>query len=98
MCMADSNRQTARQREKGGGVVRSLYAGEFESARNRRQDALREADAQLDRIARLLPEALAAGWKISEIARLTDVSRPTLYELRGRYTGSPRDLRLAVLQ
>ncbi len=53
---------------------------------------------QLDRVARLLPDALAGGLSLTEISRVTGVSRPTLYELRGRYSDSPRDLRLAVLQ
>lgn len=34
----------------------------------------------------------------SQIARVTGVSRPTLYELHGRYGGSLGDLRLGVLQ
>ena len=46
----------------------------------------------------MLPNALDAGLSLSEISRVTGVSRPTLYELRARYGGHERDLRLAVFQ
>ena len=35
---------------------------------------------------------------LSEISRAVDVSRPTLYQLRARYSDNPGDVRLAVLQ
>jgi DNA-binding MarR family transcriptional regulator len=35
---------------------------------------------------------------LTDIARISGVSRPTLYELRARYGGSTSDLQLAVLQ
>jgi transposase-like protein len=84
--------------ERSRGVVRALHLGELEAAGREREVALAAADAALDRIARRLPDALEAGISLSEIARATGVSRPTLYELRGRYTDSQRDLRLALLQ
>jgi hypothetical protein len=59
--------------------------------------ALHEADEHLDRIARQIPEALASGLSVTEIARIAKLSRPTVYELRGRYTASEGDLRFAVL-
>lgn len=53
---------------------------------------------QLDRVARLLPDALSGGLSLSEIGRVAGVSRQTLHELRARYSDSEGDLRLAVLQ
>ena len=63
-----------------------------------RELALLQAEQQLDRLARLLPNALAGGLSLAEISRVTGVSRPTLYELKARYDDSDADLRLAVLQ
>ena len=84
--------------EKGRALVRSLHLSELQAAGAARAVALHEADVQLDRVARLLPDVLAGGLSLTEISRVTGVSRPTLYELRGRYSDSPQDLRLAVLQ
>jgi hypothetical protein len=50
----------------------------------RRRRALAEAEAELDAMRPLLREALEARVTIAELARLAAVSRPTLYELRGR--------------
>jgi hypothetical protein len=86
------------QRQKGRGIVRALHESELANAGAERADALRRAEYQLERIARLLPDALDAGLGMTEIAKLTGVSRPTLYELRARYSDSARDLRLAVMQ
>jgi chromosome segregation and condensation protein ScpB len=84
--------------EKGRALVRALHLSELETAGTARTLALHEAEKQLDRVARLLPNAMQAGISITEIARVTGVSRPTLYELQGRYGGSPGELRLGVLQ
>lgn len=84
--------------EKGRALVRALHLSELETAGTARTLALHEAEKQLDRVARLLPNAMQAGISITEIARVTGVSRPTLYELQGRYGGSLGDLRLGVLQ
>jgi chromosome segregation and condensation protein ScpB len=84
--------------EKGRALVRALHLSELETAGTSRTLALHEAEKQLDRVARLLPNAMQAGISITEIARVTGVSRPTLYELQGRYGGSLGDLRLGVLQ
>lgn len=78
--------------------MRAIHETELVNAGAERAEALRRAEYQLDRIARLLPDALDAGLGMTEIAQLTGVSRPTLYELKGRYSDSARDLRLAVLQ
>jgi hypothetical protein len=96
--MAAMNRKAQIQREKGRAVLRALHENELADAGTRRAAALVLADEQLDRIARLVPDAVEAGLGITEIARLTGLSRPTLYELRARYSESPRDLRIAVLQ
>jgi len=63
-----------------------------------RAAALKAAEAQLERVARLLPNALGAGLSLTEISRLTDVSRPTLYQLRARQTAAEGNVRLAILQ
>ncbi|HEV2058198.1 MAG TPA: hypothetical protein VGR11_02505 [Solirubrobacteraceae bacterium] len=80
------------------GILRALHESELESAGAARAEALRRADQELDRIARLIPDALGAGLSMTEIGRFTGVSRPTLYELRARYSDAPRDLRIAVMQ
>ena len=93
-----ADRPTEAAQEKRRGVVRALHTAELEQAGRFRAAALDEADRQLDRIARLLPDALGGGLNLTEIARITGVSRPTLYELRARYGDSASDLHLAVLQ
>jgi hypothetical protein len=93
-----TNREEMLRDEKGKALVRALHLSELSLAGNARALALHEADQQLDRIARLLPDALQGGISITEIGRVTNVSRPTLYELRARYSGSVGDLRLAILQ
>lgn len=70
---------------------------ELQSAGESRALALEQADQQLERIALRLPEALAAGLSITEIARTSGVSRQTLYELKARH-GNVGDVRLAALQ
>src|SRR5687768_12447410 len=84
--------------ERGRAAVRALHLDNLEKAGADRAAALRLVDEHLDRIAQMLPLALQAGISLSEISRVTGVSRPTLYELRGRYADSPGDLELAVLQ
>lgn len=84
--------------QKGRGIVRALHESELANAGADRADALLRAEYALERIARQLLDALDAGLGMTEIAQLTGVSRPTLYELRARYSDSSRDLRLAVMQ
>jgi hypothetical protein len=91
-------RPTEAAQEKSRGVVRALHTAKLQAAGESRAAALREADRQLDLIARLLPDALTGGLNLTEIGRITGVSRPTLYELRARYRDSAGDLHLAVLQ
>lgn len=62
-----------------------------------RAAALREADEQLQRIGRLLPDALDAGISIAHAGRVTGVSRPTLYELRAKYGDGAIDFNFTVL-
>jgi len=96
--MASSSRDLHIRREKGQALVRALHLSELQAAGAARSAALAEADTQLDRIARLLKDALGSGISLAEVARVTNVSRPTLYELRARYSKDQRDLRLAVVQ
>ena len=95
--VADS-RDRHMRREKGQALVRALHLSELQAAGEAREKALRKADEQLNRIGRLLPDALGSGISLAEIARVTGVSRPTLYELRGRHSQKFGDLLLAVLQ
>jgi transcriptional regulator with XRE-family HTH domain len=90
--------RTRAQLEKARALVRALHLTELENAGQARAAALATADSELQRIATRLPDALEAGISLSEIARITGVSRPTLYELRGRTSEEPRDLTLALLQ
>ena len=94
--MSETDRRETMQREKGRGLVRALHLSELQAAGAARELALHTAEQQLDRIAKVLPDALGAGLSMSEIARVTGVSRPTLYELRDRYDN--RNLWLAVFQ
>jgi CRP-like cAMP-binding protein len=96
--MSEESRKNVERREKARGTLRALYLGEAAEIGRKRADALREAEAQLDRLARLLPNAIGAGVALSEIARIAEISRPTLYQLRARYSDDPRALRLGVLQ
>ena len=90
--------RTEADREKTRGTVRALHLRELERAGAGRAAALQAADEHLDRIARLLPDALQAGLSLTEIARVAGISRPTLYELRARYGADASDVQLAVLQ
>jgi hypothetical protein len=96
--MSAMDRQERLQRERGKALVRDLHETELRAAGAARALALHQAEQQLDRIARLMTDALKAGLTLAEISRLTNVSRPTLYELRGRYGEAVGDLRFAVLQ
>ena len=95
---------SAEHREKSAGPqesranVRALYVSQLEAAGSARSEALRQADAHLDRIARLIPDAVNSGLSLTDVARVTGVSRPTLYQLRARYGDSHADLRMALLQ
>jgi len=96
--MGEEERSVLQQREKARGALRALYLGEAASIGRQRAIALREIDEQLDKLARLLPNAVDAGIGLAEIARVAGVSRPTLYQLKARYSDNPGDVRLAVLQ
>jgi CRP-like cAMP-binding protein len=96
--MAEQRVDQVRDREKARGAVRGLYLSEFAAIGRRRSAALRAADEELDRLARLLRNAVDAGIGMAEISRESGVSRPTLYQLRARYGATERDLRIAVLQ
>ena len=91
-------KEAIKQGEQGRATVRALYLAELEDIGARRATALKAAEDQLERVARLLPSALDAGLSLSEISRLTDVSRPTLYQLRARHTAAAGNVRLAILQ
>ena len=95
--MPDEDRERKLIQAQGSAAIRSLHLRGLSEAGSARVVALEEADRQLDRIARLLHDAVDGGVSMSEISRVTGVSRQTLYELRGRY-GDTSDLRLAVLQ
>jgi DNA-binding MarR family transcriptional regulator len=81
---------------KGRGLLQNVHATELARAGEARQAALDQAEAELERIAEILPSATSAGLSLSEISRITGVSRPTLYDLRRRSGGTP-DADLEVL-
>jgi hypothetical protein len=62
---------------------RSVLLGELTELGRQRREALARAQCLADGIARVLPDALSAGVRLTEIARVTGVSRPTLYAWRG---------------
>jgi DNA-binding MarR family transcriptional regulator len=96
--MKPEHRRRQAEREKRKAAVRGTHLEQLAGAGALRTAALEQADRHLDRIAKLLPDALAGGLSLAEIARVTGVSRPTLYELKGRYGERVSDLRLALLQ
>lgn len=61
-----------------------VYVDELRELGERRRAALAEADAALRRVQELMPGALDAGVSLSEVAKLSAVSRPTLYAIRRR--------------
>jgi hypothetical protein len=77
--MAHTARAARLRREKGKATVRALHLSELESAGRARAGALAEAEKQLDRVARLLPDAVGGGLSLSEIAgrRSTSYGRVT---------------------
>jgi DNA-binding phage protein len=95
--MSSHDRERRLTQARSSSVIKSLHARGLAEAGAARAVAIEEAERQLDRIARLLHDALQGGVSMTEIARVTGVSRQTLYELRGRY-GDTADLRFAVLQ
>ncbi|HEV3094051.1 MAG TPA: HTH domain-containing protein [Solirubrobacteraceae bacterium] len=95
--MTRSERMAEIRREKGKALVRAVHLTELQAAGAARAVALSESEQQLDRIARIMPNALNAGISLAEIARNTGVSRQTLYELKPRYDPSG-EIDLAVLQ
>lgn len=96
--MVDEERRAVERRERARGSLRALYLGELADIGRRRQEALAEADRQIDRLAHLVLNAVDGGVGVSEIARMANVSRPTVYALLPRARDKVRDMRLAVLQ
>jgi DNA-binding MarR family transcriptional regulator len=94
--MTRAERMAELRREQGKTLVRTMHLTELQAAGAARAAALHESEQHLDRIARVLPDALNAGISLAEIARNTGVSRQTLYELKARYGDG--DIHLAVLQ
>ncbi len=84
-------------REKVRGAMRGFHLRALDEAGRARTAALEEADSQLQRIGRLLPDALDAGLSMSHVGRVTGVSRPTLYELRAKYGEGAIDFNFTVL-
>lgn len=66
-------------------VDRSVLLVELTELGRQRREALQRVQSLGDGIARVLPDALSAGVRLTEIARVTGVSRPTLYAWRGSY-------------
>ena len=68
----------------------SAHAEELRALGERRRSALAEAESVLARVEELLPYAERAGLSLAEIARLSAVSRPTLYAIKERRGGARR--------
>lgn len=94
----DRTREPEIALERRRALVRAVNVSELKAAGGARAAALDVADSELERIGALLPGALQAGLSLAEIARLTGVSRPTLYELKARNAEVTQDLRLEILQ
>ncbi len=77
-------------------MLGDIYREELTRAGEARQAALEQAEAELRRVAQLLPGATEAGLAVTEIARLADLSRPTVYQLL-RDSGAEPDLSAAAL-
>jgi len=95
--MSDDSREAIQLRERAKAAARSVFLGELTDLGRQRTEALQRAEDLADRIARVLPDALAAGIQLTEIGKVTGVSRPTLYTLRARYEVRPHGLHLAVI-
>jgi len=95
--MSDDSREAIQLRERAKAAARSVFLGELADLGRQRGEALQRAEDLADRIARVLPDALAAGIQLTEIGKVTGVSRPTLYSLRARYEVRPHGLHLAVI-
>lgn len=78
--------------------MRGFHLQALEEAGRVRAAALEEADQQLQRIGRLLPDALDAGISMVHAGRVTGVSRPTLYELRAKYGEGAIDFNFTLLE
>lgn len=63
---------------------RKRSTAQLQALGRRRERALAEADGALAEIGQLLPLARQSGLKVAQIARVTGVSRPTLYALQRR--------------
>jgi DNA-directed RNA polymerase specialized sigma24 family protein len=96
--VVDEQRRAVELRERARGALRALYLGELADIGPRRQETLAEADRQLDRVLHLVLNVGEAGIGVAEIARMANVSRPTVYHLLPRARDNVRDMRLAVLQ
>lgn len=91
-------RHEVTQRERARGALRALYLGELADIGQKHREALEEADRQIDKLAHLVLNAVDADIGIAEIARMANISRPTVYKLLPRARDKTRDVRLAVLQ
>jgi hypothetical protein len=74
---------------EGDEALKNAYRAELVRAGEARQAALHQAESQLERLSDLLPGATQAGISVTEVARLTNVSRPTVYELLRASDGEP---------
>jgi transcriptional regulator with XRE-family HTH domain len=94
--MSSEDRFSRNRVERTNALLGTIHRTVLEHAGEARTAALEESATQLERIADLLPGALDAGMSLAEVARLTGVSRPTLYELQRKGDGAV-DRRLQLL-
>jgi hypothetical protein len=64
---------------------RLVLHGELVESGRQRREGLQRVQQLADGIAEVLPDALSAGLRLTEIARVTGVSCPTSYAWRGCY-------------
>ena len=73
------------------------YRGQLQRLAEQRANALGDASQAAAEIGRLLPQALRSGVSVVEAARLTGVSRPTLYRMLAE-ARQQQDLRGTIVQ
>lgn len=78
-------------------ALQQMHREALQAAGAGRAAALQQADVHLKNIGRLIRAALRAGVRLTEIAEITGVSRPTLYSLQQTVERDPQTTAFDVL-